>query len=206
MQTSRHVPPSGYGDRHDLAVPARPSVRESPRRLPPGARSRVADATGAPEQLRLRAKDGRWLGAIRYPAHDGVSAHVVVAGAIGVPQGFYRRFAAHAAARGCTVWTVDYRGIGLSGQRSLCGFRADLVDWGTFDLDAAVDGAFEEARCDGVPVYLVGHSFGGQALGLLPNPARIDACYTFGTGAGWHGWMSPVERTRVLALWHVIVP
>ena len=52
----------------------------------------------------------------------------------------------------------------------------------------------------------VGHSFGGHAFGLLPNHERIDRLYTFGTGAGWHGWMSPLEQLRVLAMWRVVGP
>jgi predicted alpha/beta hydrolase len=163
-------------------------------------------AAGTAERRWLRASDGCLLGASRYGASGRARAHLVVAGAIGVPQGFYRRFAAHGRARRCTVWTLDYRGIGRSAPRSLRGFRADLLDWAALDLAAAVDAASAEARRDGVPLYVIGHSFGGHALGLLPDPSLVDACYTFGTGAGWHGWMSARERARVLALWHVVVP
>lgn len=86
------------------------------------------------------------------------------------------------------------------------GFQAALLDWGRLDLAAAVSAAADLARHDGVPVYVIAHSFGAHAFGLLPDPARVCACYTFGTGAGWHGWMRPAERARVLALWHVIGP
>jgi predicted alpha/beta hydrolase len=34
----------------------------------------------------------------------------------------------------------------------------------------------------------------------------VSAFATFGTGAGWHGWMPPLERIKVLALWHVLGP
>jgi predicted alpha/beta hydrolase len=34
----------------------------------------------------------------------------------------------------------------------------------------------------------------------------VAAFYTFGTGAGWHGWMPPLERMKALALWHVAGP
>ncbi len=61
-------------------------------------------------------------------------------------------------------------------------------------------------RRPGMPLYLVGHSYGGHALGLLPDPDAVDAAYTFATGAGWHGWMPPLERLRVLFLWRVLGP
>ena len=41
---------------------------------------------------------------------------------------------------------------------------------------------------------------------MLPNHEHVAAYYTFGTGAGWHGWMAPVERTKVLALSHLAGP
>ena len=55
-------------------------------------------------------------------------------------------------------------------------------------------------------LFVVGHSYGGHAFGLLPQTANVAGFYTFATGAGWHGWMPPMERIRVLAMWRVIGP
>lgn len=156
----------------------------------------------AGEPLPLRAADGFRLMALRYPAQGRPRGHLVVAGATGVPQGFYRRFAQHAAARGFTVLTLDYRGIGLSRPASLRGFEMDYLDWARLDLAAAVDAV----PGDGLPLVMVGHSYGGHAFGLLPNHARVARFVTFATGAGWHGWMPWPERLRVLAMWRVLGP
>ena len=137
------------------------------------------------EPVTLIAADGYRLGATLFPAANGkVRAHLLMAGATGVPQGFYRRFAEYASQRGFSVLTLDYRGVGQSRPASLRGFRMSHLDWGRLDLAAAVDALHSER----VPLYLVGHSFGGHALGLLPNHRRISACYSFGSGAGWAGW------------------
>ena len=150
----------------------------------------------------LTTADGYAISALRYPATAAPRGHLVVAGATGVPQGFYRRFAEFAASRGYTVMTLDYRGIGRSRPATLKGFRMDYLDWGRQDLAAAVD-AMSEA---GVPLYVVGHSYGGHAFGLLPNHHKVDGLYTFATGAGWHGWMPRMERLRVLLMWRVVGP
>ena len=169
--------------------------------LPPAPS--VPDPTSpAPERVDLRTADGTRVTATRYPAAGSPRASLLVAGATGVPQGFYRRFAEHAAARGHEVMTLDYRGIGLSAPRTLRGFRMDYLDWARQDLATAVDA---HARPDR-PLLLVGHSFGGHAFGLLPNHDRVAAFYTFATGAGWHGWMPRAERLRVLAMWNLIGP
>jgi predicted alpha/beta hydrolase len=154
------------------------------------------------ERLRLTAADGYALVALRYRSTVKPRAHLVVGGATAVPQGFYKRFAEHAARRGFDVLTLDYRGIGQSAPASLKGFRMDYLDWGRLDLAAGI----QAMQTDGVPLYVVGHSYGGHALGLLPRPESVDGAWTFATGAGWHGWMPPLERLRVLFMWRVLGP
>jgi predicted alpha/beta hydrolase len=104
------------------------------------------------------------------------------------------------------VHSVDYRGIGRSKPARLRGFRMDYRDWGRRDLAALVEQAHGLADADGVPLVMIGHSYGGHALGLLPNHARLRACWTFATGAGWSGWMPRLERVRVHAMWNVMGP
>lgn len=156
----------------------------------------------AGEALTLHAGDGYPIAARRFASIGPARAHLIVAGATGVPQGFYRRFAAHAASRGFTTLTLDYRGIGQSAPSSLRGFRMDYLDWARLDLAAAVDAMADERT----PLVMIGHSFGGHAFGLLPNHTRVHAFYTFATGAGWHGWMPPLERLRVWAMWNLAGP
>jgi predicted alpha/beta hydrolase len=165
------------------------------------ARTDAASRCGT-RRVILCAADNYPLTATLYPAAGRTRGHLVVAGATAVPQGFYRRFAKFAAANGYATLTFDYRGIGLSAPPTLKGFRMDYFDWGRLDLAAAVD-AMSDAD---VPLHVVGHSYGGHAFGMLPNHDKVTAFVTFGTGAGWHGWMPPLERIKVLALWHVLGP
>jgi predicted alpha/beta hydrolase len=152
--------------------------------------------------ITLTTRDGVAIGALHYAASGPARGHIVVAGATGVPQGFYRRFAEFANSQGYAVMTLDYRGIGQSRPASLKGFRMDYLDWGRQDLAAAVDAM----SAPGLPLYMIGHSYGGHAFGLLPNHDKVDALYTFATGAGWHGWMPGAERLRVALMWNVVGP
>ncbi len=135
-------------------------------------------------------------------ANGSLQGRVIVAGATGVPQGFYRRFAEFASERGFETLTFDYRGIGESKPESLKGFDMDLLDWGKRDLAAAIDFMSK----DGVPVFVIGHSYGGHAFGLLPNHAKVSGFYVYGTGAGWHGYMPYSEQIKVLTMWNVVLP
>ena len=154
------------------------------------------------QSLALTTADGYRIAALRYGAHGQERGRIVMAGATGVPQLFYSAFAEFAATQGYTTLTLDYRGIGLSKPATLRGFRMHYLDWARQDLAAAVDAMASDA----VPLFMVGHSFGGHAFGLLPNHAQVARFYTFATGAGWHGWMPRTERIRVLLMWRVIGP
>ncbi|RQG02594.1 alpha/beta hydrolase [Pseudomonas aeruginosa] len=153
------------------------------------------------EQITLHASDGYRLAATRYSATGSLKGNLIMAGATGVQQRFYRRFAEHASAQGFNVLTIDYRGVGQSKPQTLKGFEMSYLDWGFQDLAAAV-----EFMADELPLYWVGHSFGGHALGLLPNHHKITAAYCYGTGAGWAGWMPRLEGLKVRLLWSCILP
>lgn len=154
---------------------------------------------GAGQPLWLTAADGTRLAATCFAA-DGPD-WIVVGAATAVPRGFYRRFAEHAQSCGVNVLTLDYRGIGGSRPASLRGYRPAMADWARQDLAAAVAYAADRG-----PVFLVGHSFGGHAIGLLPQPQVLRAAYVVAGGAGWHGWMPRVDQIKVLLLWHLIGP
>lgn len=156
----------------------------------------------SPQTTTLQAGDGYPLTALRYAAQGQLRGHLIVAGATGVPQLFYRHFAMFAAEQGYHVLTIDYRGIGLSRPASLRGLRMQYLDWAHHDLSAAV----ETMASDEVPLFMVGHSFGGHAFGLLHNHHRVARFYTFATGAGWHGWMPRGEQLKVLLMWRLIGP
>lgn len=153
--------------------------------------------------LTITTDDGYPIAATRYPtlADSGAEPILVIAGATGVPQSFYRRIALWFAEQGVTVLTFDYRGIAASAPITLRGFKADYLDWAERDLAACVDWAADRG-----PTVVLGHSFGGHAYGLLPNVSRTLGLYTFATSAGWHGYMPLGKRLEALALWHAIGP
>ena len=155
-----------------------------------------------PKPISLIAGDGYLLKARLYKCDGKVRARLIVAGATGVAQTFYQAFAHFAASQGYETLTLDYRGIGLSKPLTLKGFRMSYLDWAHQDLASAV----EYMHTDEVPLFMVGHSFGGHAFGLLPNHDKVAKLYTFATGAGWHGWMPKSEQFKVLFLWKFMAP
>ncbi|MDT8408709.1 MAG: alpha/beta fold hydrolase [Wenzhouxiangellaceae bacterium] len=155
-----------------------------------------------PEKTEPIAADGYPIASTRYATDGAPRGRVVIAGATGVGQGFYRHFAAFAQAYGLEAITLDYRGVGKSAPETLKGFDMNFLDWARLDLAAIVNAVPE----DELPLYLVGHSYGGHALGLLPNHRRVTASALCATGSGWHGWMPWPDRLRLVFFWNVIGP
>jgi len=62
------------------------------------------------------------------------------------------------------------------------------------------------ARAPGKPLTWIGHSLGGQLLGLLPDRARIAKAVAIAAGSGYWCDNSPGLRWRVWVLWGLLVP
>jgi predicted alpha/beta hydrolase len=131
-------------------------------------------------------------------------AAVIVPSAMGVAQKFYTQFAQWLAGQGYHVTTFDYRGIGCSAPRSLRGYAMNIFDWARQDCAAIIDRV--KAQSPDLPLYWIGHSLGGQLLGLIPNRDRIDRIVTVVTGTGY--WLENTWRTKSVVwwLWYVVTP
>jgi predicted alpha/beta hydrolase len=155
--------------------------------------------------LSFAARDGFVLSGDRFEPSSGARGVAVVAGAMGVRRRFYEAFAAYLAENGLASLTFDYRGVGDSRPSGpLSGFRAELHQWGEEDLAGAV--AFAEATWPGVPLVLVGHSVGGQLVGLAHNAEKLAAMLLVASQSGyWRLWPFPA-RLRMVLTWHLAIP
>ncbi len=156
-----------------------------------------------PEAIAIRARDGRELAGDLFLPDGPPRAAVLVAPAMGVPRRYYAGFAAFLARDGMAALTLDYRGIGGSRNGALRGFPASLHDWGEQDLAGAAD--LLAARVPGAPLLWVGHSVGGQLLGLVEG-VRLAGALLVGAQSGhWRLWPG-ARRWQVFALWHLLIP
>ncbi len=155
----------------------------------------------------LTADDGTPLAVRFFEPTEGEArrAAVVIGGAMGVRQDYYRAFAAWLARQGFVVATFDYRGSGdsLPPGGTLRGFRADLFDWAR-DTDTVIEALAE--RAGGAPLYLIGHSLGAQLPGLLVQRERIAGLLSVAAGSGYWRDNAPQLKRMVLYFWHVLVP
>lgn len=154
--------------------------------------------------ISFSATDGHRLAGYRFDPHGPVRGQVVIAAAMAVPQAFYAPFARYLARRGYTTWTFDYRGIGesLTGPRRK--LKADLGDWLRKDYDALLQQVHGESPQ--APLFVVGHSFGGQVAPLLPSRERLAGLVNIAVGSGATRHLTPRLQRSAALMWHVLAP
>ena len=163
------------------------------------------------DDITFPAADGYLLGATLFLPRGAKRHAVLINSATAVPRKIYRGFAGYLARRGCAVLTYDYRGTGGSRQKpagghtqpkSLAGFKASMSDWAALDVTAAV--AWMRERYRSLPLNYVGHSFGGQALGLLANNNEVSRALLIAAQAGYWKLMASPERYRVYVMLNLV--
>lgn len=156
------------------------------------------------EIRQVAAADGQSLTARFFAPAGTARGSVLVVPAMGVAQDYYRPFAEWLATQGLLVATFDYRGAGLSRPKALRGFKADIFDWARLDCAAMIEALARETPQK--PLYWIGHSLGGQILGLVPNRDRIAKAVAIATGSGYWRENVPGIRPKAWWLWFVVTP
>ncbi len=162
---------------------------------PSTAMSPAADSKVAEEDLPIECVDGfRLAGTLYRPAEEAIADDgplVLISAATGAPRGFYANFAralVNAGAR--AALTYEYRGLPGSPPPAGWSGRINMRDWASLDMAAAIDHLHALAP-DGKMVG-IGHSYGGQALGICGRPERFERyCLVASLSGYWRGTDTP---------------
>jgi predicted alpha/beta hydrolase len=138
-----------------------------------------------------------------FAARGASAGAIVLAPALSTPRAFYRGFAEFLVEQGYAALSFDYRGIETGAVREVRASDTDMETWLRVDVSAAIDEA--AARSGGAPVYLVGHSLGGMALGATPSASRLAAAVTIASGNGYPG-LNPRSGKALWFLGNVALP
>lgn len=150
------------------------------------------------ETLKVIAADGHAFDLTLYPAVQRAPL-LLIGPAMGTPSRIYAPLAEAFAGQGLNAAVIELRGIGSSslraGRGTDFGYR-DLVekDW-TVAL-AALRQRFAES-----PIFLFGHSLGGQiaVLHAAARPAEVGGAVIVAAGSVHYGGWSGMKRLGIMA-------
>jgi len=154
--------------------------------------------------LHIPAHDGFRLAATTYVPASNPGEIVIINSATGVKRAFYDRFARFLADEGFAVITFDYRGVGDSRPLTLNKFKAFMHDWGELDIAGVI--AWARRERPEAKICAVGHSVGGQVMGLAPNNGEVAAMVLVASQSGyWRLWPWH-QRYLIFLFWYGLVP
>ncbi|MBZ4416926.1 alpha/beta fold hydrolase [Myxococcus sp. RHSTA-1-4] len=156
------------------------------------------------ENVSIPARDGLPLAATLYEGSRSNGVAVQVNPGTSVPRRYYDAFSRYLAGRGFTVVTYDYRGMGDTRMEPAALRKARFQDWGELDAPGVQD--WLAARQPSHRLAVVGHSAGGQMLGLADNASRFRAVLLIASPHGWWRNWSRLPALQLAFVWYVLTP
>ena len=156
------------------------------------------------DTVEFAAGSARLVGTLYRP--KGVpTAAVVLNGATGVPQRFYRHFARWLVAeRGMACLTYDYSDFGDSAQRPLRQSDATMARWAMVEQPAARDEM--RRHYPQAPLWVIGHSLGAMLMPLQDGIEDISRMIVIAGGLVHHNDHPWPYRALALSFWFGPVP
>jgi len=134
------------------------------------------------KNININCSDNYELTGTLFTPSTNIRAAVLFAPATGIKRGFYSALASYLADQGYASLTFDNRGIGDSLVGHIKDSQATLKQWGELDMTAAF--AALQKHFPHVSYHLLGHSAGGQLVGLMKNAGDLSSMFNFACSSG----------------------
>jgi predicted alpha/beta hydrolase len=155
-------------------------------------------------KVHILSKDNNKLQATIFEPEGVPKQVIIINSATGVRRQIYYRFADYLADLGAVVIIFDYRGIGDSKIRPLEQEPTQMADWALKDTQAIFDYVFSEYQ--NIPLSVLGHSFGGQIVGLIRGSENIKNLVLIGAQNGYWGYFPKWHWPFLIFLWKILIP
>lgn len=158
--------------------------------------------TVMPEALQITTSAGHHLHGHLFVPDQPLDRVVIINSAMGVLKRYYADFATYLTSEGFHVITYDYHGIGESLAQPIQQINTNLVQWAQEDYAAVITHA--RARFPNARLLVLGHSVGGQLIGMTPASQQVDAFLLVASQTPY--WPNFPTWPKLWALWYFMIP
>ena len=131
-------------------------------------------------------------------------AVLVIGSATGVKQKFYQKFASYVAENGITAITFDYAGIGRSLKKPIKQLTNNAAHWGNDNLNGVIE--YATSNYPKQKKLLLGHSIGGQLIGLTKSAVEMDKIILVAAQSGYWKYWQGAGKLKMWFNWYVLFP
>lgn len=150
----------------------------------------------------IQTGKGHSISASLYDA--GTRSVLIIASATGVKKEFYKKLAEYISSHGTTVITFDYYGIGASLNEPIKNISVTAAEWGSNDLEAVIQWA--NNHYPGAIIIVLGHSIGGQLIGLAPSATGLKRIVLVAAQTGYWNYWPGIRKYQMWANWNLLFP
>ena len=156
------------------------------------------------KKITINAGDGYPLSALFGEPEHTPAGVIIISAATGVRKEFYINFARFLMTHHYCVLLYDYRGIGDSAPAYIKTPAMYMHEWGTMDMNAVLDHLVATKGFTGI--IWIGHSIGGQLVGLLENKEHISKVISINAAFGYWRYFPYPMKAVIWFLWYVVGP
>ena len=156
------------------------------------------------KDIKITCSDDYRLAATLYMPKSSIKAAVMLGPATGIKRQFYTHFASYLSSQGYGVITFDNRGIGESQDNEITSSTASIQCWGEKDMPAVLS-SLKQYFPD-THYHLVGHSAGGQLVGLMHNSQDLSSLFNFASSSGQLSNMKYPFKFKAQFFMNVFIP
>lgn len=129
---------------------------------------------------------------------------VVVIPAMGIKQKIYFDFVKFLSNKSIHTITFDYSGIGESLNGNIKDYKNNLHDWAKYDLEAVIN--YVTTQYSSKKIILIGHSVGGQLIGLNSNSRKASKIILIASQSGYWGFWRGLDKIKMFLNWNLLFP
>lgn len=155
-------------------------------------------------EISITCDDQVQLAATKFSPKKEIIAAVMIAPATGIKRQFYAPFATYLAEHGYGVISFDNRGIAQSLAGKIKENNASVQCWGEQDSPATLT-TLKKCFPD-KHYHLIGHSAGGQLVGLMPNANELSSIFNVACSTGSLRNMPFAYRLRAHFFMNFFIP
>lgn len=156
------------------------------------------------KEHKITCADSLQLAATVFTPSAEIKGAVLIGPATGIKRQFYKNFAQYLAEHDYAVITFDNRGIGESLKGDIKANNSSLQCWGEKDMPAVLD--YLKACFPHTKYHLVGHSAGGQLIGLMHNALDISSMFNVASSSGQLRNMKPQHKLKAHFFMNFFIP